>query len=188
MGTSLTKKAHWQAATLTIAGALARLLPHPPNFTPVGAMSLFAGAKMAGWQGYFLPLAVMLVTDPILSAIHGFPAFSELTPVIYASFLINVWIGQRFLSRSAGPVRILLLTSVCSLKFFLMTNFAVWAFGDGTLYAHTWAGLMACYTLAIPFLGRTLMGDLLFSALLFGLYEFSKKRLQDQEKFPTREN
>jgi len=69
-----------------------------------------------------------------------------------------------------------------------MTNFAVWAFGDGTLYAHTWAGLMACYTLAIPFLGRTLMGDLLFSALLFGLYEFSKKRLQDQEKFPTREN
>src|SRR4051812_43471207 len=62
------------------------------NFAPVGAMSLFAGARMRGWQAYALPIALMAVTDPFLGG------YSFATPFIYASFLLNVWIGSRLRS------------------------------------------------------------------------------------------
>src|SRR3972149_2083691 len=81
------------ALGLTVLGGLARLIPHPANFTPVGALGLFAGARLAGWQAYAVPLALMAVTDPIIGAIYGFPAYSFVTIAIYASFLINVAIG-----------------------------------------------------------------------------------------------
>jgi hypothetical protein len=55
------------ALSLTVLGAVARLLPHPPNFVPAGAMSLFAGARLSAWQAYLIPLALMALTDPILA-------------------------------------------------------------------------------------------------------------------------
>jgi hypothetical protein len=53
-----------------------------------------------------------------------------------------------------------------SLLFFMLTNFAVWAFG--TLYPRTWEGLMQCYVAALPFLDKTVIGDLFWNAVLFG--------------------
>jgi hypothetical protein len=55
-----------------------------------------------------------------------------------------------------------------SLQFFLLTNFA-WLAGS-SLYPHTLAGVMQCYVAAIPFYGRTLASDLIYSAALFGLH------------------
>ncbi len=85
------------AFTLTVAAALLRLAPHPPNFAPVGSVALFGGAKLRGWQAYCVPLLAMLVTDPIRSRIEGnYAAYSWGTLIIYASFLINVDPGARF--------------------------------------------------------------------------------------------
>jgi hypothetical protein len=75
------------AVGLTILGMLARLVPHAPNFTPVGGVSLFAGGRLNGWKAYALPLVLMLVTDPLVGG------YSFSTPFVYASFLIYVWIG-----------------------------------------------------------------------------------------------
>ena len=61
----------------------------PANFAPVGSISLFAGARLRGWQAYVLPLVLMAVTDPLVGG------YSVATPLVYASFLINVWIGSR---------------------------------------------------------------------------------------------
>src|SRR5450432_4780654 len=97
------KSARPVALALTILSALARLLPHPPNFTPVGGMSLFAGARLAGWYAYLVPLAMMAVTDALLAAIKGTPA-SLVSPFVYASFLIDVWIGRTLLARSENPI------------------------------------------------------------------------------------
>src|SRR5207245_1343007 len=72
------------AMGLTMLGALARVVPHPWNFTPVGGMSLFAGARLPGWQAYLLPIALMAVTDPFVGG------YSRVTPFVYLSFLINV--------------------------------------------------------------------------------------------------
>ena len=77
------------AVALTILRALGRLLPHLPNVTPVGASSLFAGARVNGWMAYLLPILVMAATDPLVGG------YTRATPVIYLRFLISIWIGRR---------------------------------------------------------------------------------------------
>ncbi len=167
------------ALGLTILGALARLLPHPPNFVPVGGLSLFAGARLPGWQACLIPLLLMAVTDPILAALYGFSAYTKMTPIVYGSFLVNVWIGRRLRS-SESALRIGIAAFVCSLQFFLITNFAVWA--GSRMYPQTWTGLAACYAAALPFFGRTLAGDLFYSAVLFGLHAWLSRTIFLEEK------
>ena len=104
------------AIGLTVLGALARLLPHPPNFAPVGSLSLYAGGRLRGWQAYLLPLVLMAATDPLVGG------YSFATPFIYFSFLINVWIGSRLRS-TESPLRIGAAVGVASLQFFLISNF-----------------------------------------------------------------
>ncbi|MGI8989676.1 MAG: DUF6580 family putative transport protein [Bryobacteraceae bacterium] len=149
------------ALGLTILSGVARLLPHPPNFTPVGSMSLFAGARIPGWLAYLLPLVVMAVTDPLVGG------YTKATALIYFSFLISVWIG-RHLRKSDNPIRIGAAAFLCSLQFFLITNFAVWL--GSRFYPQTFSGLLESYASALPFFGRTLAGDLFFTAVLFGLH------------------
>lgn len=164
------------AIGLTVAGALARLMPHPPNFAPVGGMSLFAGARLRGWQAYLLPVVLMLVTDPLKGG------YSKESVFVYASFLINVWIGRRFLRNSESPWRIGGAAVACSIQFFLITNFAAWL-GNGS-YAQTFAGLMDSYWLALPFFGRTLAGDLVTTGALFGLHAWLSRRVSVAERVP----
>src|SRR6185369_15181989 len=76
------------AVGLMLLGALIRVTQHL-NFAPVGAISLFAGARLRGWKAWALPLALMAITDPLLGG------YSRQTPLVYASFLISVWIGTR---------------------------------------------------------------------------------------------
>ena len=160
------------AIWMTTLGALARLIPHPANFTPVGSLSLFAGSRMAGWQAYFIPLLLMAVTDPIIGYAYGFAAYSATTPFIYASFLINVWIGQRLL-RNVNFLRLGSVVMLASLQFFLLTNVGVWL--NSGMYAKSFSGLLACYIAAIPYYGRTLAGDLFYAAVFFGLYTMAKR-------------
>jgi hypothetical protein len=149
------------ALSLTVLGAVARLLPHAPNFTPVGSVSLFGGARLRGWQAWLVPLALMAVTDPLVGG------YSVATPFVYASFLISVWLG-RHLRGSENALRIGGLCAVSSVQFFLVTNFGTWL-GTG-MYPYTFSGLTLCYVNALPFFGRTLAGDLLYTAALFGLH------------------
>lgn len=161
------------AIGLTVLSALGRLIPHAPNVTPLGGSCLFAGSRIAGWLAYLLPLAVMIATDPLVG---GYRANS---PVIYASFLISVWIGRR-LVRDVTAVRVGGAAFLCSFQFYLITNFAVWfgaAKGASHAYAMSVSGLLECYTAALPFWGRTLAGDLLFSGALFGMYALLSRRI-----------
>jgi hypothetical protein len=157
---------HWAAIALTILGALLRLVPHPPNFAPIGGTGLFAGSRLRTWQAYLVPLIAMALTDPIRSWIEGgFPAYTQMTLVIYASMLVYVFLGQTLLRKSRKPGRIAIVCLLGSTQFFLITNFFVWL-GHDVVYAHTFAGLIACYTEALPFFGWTLGGDLFYTAVL----------------------
>jgi hypothetical protein len=149
---------------LIASGALARVLPHLPNFTPVGSFSMFGGARLRGWQAWIVPLALMAITDPFVGG------YSATTPFVYASFLIAVWIGTRLRS-TESPLLIGTAAVICSLQFFLITNFGSWLSFPQT-YAHTWAGLGTCYLAALPFYGRTLASELLYSGALFGLHSW----------------
>lgn len=167
------------AIGLTVLSALGRLVPHAPNVTPLGGSCLFAGSRINGMLAYLLPLAVMLVTDPFAYWGHGYTLAS---PVIYASFLVNVWLGRRLLGSSdrITPVRVGGTAFLCSLQFFVLTNLALWVGGvarHNPIYSADLAGFVRCYTMALPFWGRTLAGDLLFSGALFGLYELLSRRM-----------
>jgi hypothetical protein len=168
-------------AAFTVAMRVAaRLLVKDPlafafwNFMPVGALGLFAGARYRSWQAYLVPLAAMLASDLLLIkplADQGFAAFGKLTPVIYLSFGLNVLIG-RLMRPTSSFLWIAPLAVLTSLQFFLTSNFAVWALGDGSLYPHNFAGLVMCYTAAVPFY-NSLAADLLYSAAFFGLHSLA---------------
>ena len=164
------------ATGLTVLGAVARLLPHAPNFTPVGSLSLFGGARLRGWQAFLLPLVLMVVTDPLVGG------YSSATPWVYASFLISVWLG-RYLRGSENAFRIGAVCVVASAQFFALTNFGVWL--AGATYPHTASGLALCYVSAIPFFGRTLAGDLLYTGALFGLHAWLSRAVYRPERVPV---
>jgi hypothetical protein len=164
------------AIGLTVLSALGRLMPHFPNVTPVGGSCLFAGSKVSGLLAYLLPLVVMGATDPFMH--EG--SYSWTSIAVYSCFLINVWIGRRML-RSVTPMRVGAAAFLCSAQFFLLTNFALW-FAGGLTHSpwHTpgLAGLLSTYALGLPFWGRTLAGDLFFSAALFAMYGLLARRME----------
>jgi len=142
-----------------VAAAALRLVPHPPNFTPIGAMALFSGAFL-GRRGlaFVAPLAALLLSDLVL----GFYAGME---IVYPSVALVVLIGW-WVSNKRTAVRIGMAAVASSVSFFLITNFGMWLFSG--FYPLTSAGLAACFVAAIPFFQNTITGDLFFSALLFG--------------------
>ena len=161
----------WLSVAVGLAVA-ARLLPHPPNFTPLAALGLFAGAvslrpKLAG----FAILAAMLVSDMFLG-------FHPLMPVIYGCLLANIAIGTFFVRGGRGSRfsfnlkstgRIFAGSLMGSVLFFVVTNFAHFL----AFYPMTSSGLMSCYTAAIPFFQYTITGDLVYSGVLFGAFALS---------------
>jgi hypothetical protein len=142
-----------------LAAAVLRLVPHPPNFTPIGAIALFSGAYL-GRRGlaFAAPLAALLLSDVVLGFYHGM-AF------VYASVALIVVIGWWVSSRRTA-LRIGAAAVASSVSFFLITNFGMWLFSG--FYPLTSAGLAACFVAAIPFFQNTLAGDLFYSGLLFG--------------------
>ena len=152
-------------AIIALAAAL-RIAPHPWNFTPVGAMALFSGAIIRNRRlAFFFPLLALFAGDIFIG-------FHKLMPVVYASFLISVangfWLRER---RSVA--RVSAATLLGAVQFFLVTNFAVWAFGLS--YPRTGAGLLACYAAGVPFFWNTLAGDVIYAALLFGGFALAER-------------
>jgi len=152
---------------LIIAAAATRLIPHPPNVTPIAAMALLGGAEFSSKRAAFLvPLVALCLSDVVLG-------FYATAPVVYACFAFTVclgfWVRGR---RSAARIAVAAIAS--AVLFFVATNFAVWA--AGTLYPRTGAGLAACYVAAIPFFRNLLAGNLIYSALLFGALALAESR------------
>ncbi len=158
----------WLALTLVVTGVVLRVMPHPWNFAPIGAIALFGGARFD--RRYFavgIPLLAMFVGD-------AFIGFHSLMPVIYATYALIAVIGMFLRDRATIPAigGCVLLSSTI---FYLTTNFAVWAMG--TMYAKSAAGLLACYIAAIPFFGNTFVSDALYSAIFFGIFALAERRI-----------
>lgn len=160
MKTKLTPAEYALAIGLIFLGVSARLLPHPANFAPMGAIAIFSGLILPRRLALWLPLAALLVSDIFLGFYHW-----PIMLTVYASLLLTTWISGR-LSLKFAPVAGLTLLS--SIFFFLTTNAAVWGFG--TLYTHDLAGLGQSYLMAMPFFRNSLLSDLFFTGLLVGTY------------------
>jgi len=161
------------AVLLVFLGALSRLLPHPPNFVAMGALALYAGARLPRRWSIEVPLAALALSDFVLDAGSGRAAISGMRLTVYATFAVIVLAG-RLARLQFGPARLLTLSIGSSLLFFLTSNFAEWL-GD-PLYPKTGAGLALCFAAAIPFFWNTLAADLLGTAVLFGLDALSRRQ------------
>src|SRR5262245_2860886 len=166
------------AMGLVALDVVARLAPHAPNFTPVAASALFAGAVLRSRTlALAVPLAAMVISDLVLGW-HDWRVMG----VVYASLALPALLG--LCVRSQAAILLLPLSLSSSLLFFATTNFAVWAFSG--MYAHDLHGLMHCYVAALPFLQNTVIGDMFWTTLLFGAWWGAKFLLVSKVRFKTR--
>lgn len=163
--------------------ALTRFLPHPPNFTAVGAMAIFGGALYTSWlMRILLPLAIMFITDLVInnvmyaSAYDGFAWATSGAAYIYGAIVLMVVLGQ-LIAKSSKLKDVALASVLGSLVFFLITNFGVWA-SPMSMYPQSFDGLLASYTAGLPFLINNMVSTLLFSGVLFGAYFFASSKLE----------
>jgi hypothetical protein len=162
------------SSILIFAAALSRLLPHPDNFTPVMAIALAGGVYLDKRLALIIPLAALIISDMFIG-------FHNTIFFVYGSFLIIGFLGL-WLKSHKKPFTILGTTLFGSTIFFIITNFGVWLTGGGWFYPKTWQGLVECYTLAIPFFRNTVAGDVVYTGVLFGLFELSRYSLRLFEK------
>jgi len=150
----------WVALGLVVFGVVMCLTSHPANLAPVGAIALFGGAILPRKVGWWLPLAVMILSDAIIGFYHGI-LFTWL------GFLLVGLLGMSMRDQT-NWFRVPFGAMCGAMIFFIVSNFGVWL--QGQLYPHTFAGLVTCYEMALPFFRNTFYGDFLYSWLFFGMY------------------
>lgn len=171
-------------SAIIVIAALSRLLfVLIPNFSPIGAIALFGAAHFSKkYLAFLIPIAAMWMSDLLINNViypRMFPDFYDgafawgISWWVYGSFIAVVLLG--FVLLKKVKIKNVLLASVLTaIVFFLVTNFGVWA--GGAMYPNTASGLLLCYGAAVPFFWNTLLSNLLFSAVLFGGYEWAKGR------------
>jgi|LFIK01.1.fsa_nt_gi hypothetical protein len=163
-----------------LLAVLSRILPHPYNFTPLGAIALFGAAYFTNktWA-ILIPLGAMWLSDLFLNNVlfssfyEGFTLFHSNMIWVYGSLVLIALLGMKVLKKVTLP-RVLGSAVGASVLFFLVSNLGVWL--TTPMYPLTPEGLIACYTAAIPFFHHTLAGDLIYCGVLFGGFEYLRYR------------
>jgi len=153
--------------SMIFAAAALRLLPHPSNFEPIGALALFAGAHLEKRRAFLIPILAMLLSDAVIG-------FHSQLPLVYSAFGLIACMGFSLKGRVTASA-VTLSAFAASLLFFAVTNLGVWAFDS--LYPHTMTGLIACYVAALPFFANSVAGTLFYSAVLFGGFALAERKL-----------
>jgi hypothetical protein len=166
---------------MIVLAAFSRLIPHPPNFAPIGAMALFGAAYFSKkFIALIIPVLSMLISDLVINNtiyaqyFEGFTFFYQGFYWTYAAFIVIGVIGF-FMLKKVQLKSVILASLFAAVLFFIISNFGVWA--SGTMYPQNFSGLIACYTAAIPFFKNTLMGNLVYSGVLFGAFELAQNRI-----------
>lgn len=146
---------------IILLAVFARLIPHAPNFAPIGGLALFSGSNFKRKSALLIPLSAMFISDIFLG-------FHKTVPFVYASFIMIALIGG--LIKNNKWQSLLKASLISSVLFFLITNFGVWA--TSTMYQKNLSGLMQSYVMGIPFFRNTLISDLFYTFSFFYGYIF----------------
>ncbi len=157
---------------IIVLAAATRLIPDPPNFTPIIAMGLFGGAYIHNRSlAVIVPIGAMFLADLFLG-------FHSTIYFVYGSLLLVTMLGMILIKKiTIKNCTIAALSS--SFLFFIITNFGVWL--TSGYYPKNIEGILACYTMALPFLGNTLAGTLIYSSVMFGGYELLKRSVSQSK-------
>ncbi len=182
--TMQTNKRILIVSAIIIGAALTRLIPHPMNFAPLGAMALFGSAYLSrNGVGLFATMMAWFISDLLLNnfvyATSGFTLFTQGSFFIYGSIVLIYFLGKGLLKEVTMP-KMLAGSLGASVIFFVLSNLGVWLSEQG--YPLTMGGLVACYTMALPFFQNTLIGDLFYALVLFLIYERYLKSMMVPDK------
>lgn len=166
------------ALVFAVAALAVRFSPVPTNVALMGGLSLFAGCYLRGWKAWALPLGCMALSDLIghWGRISDMGFYHPATMIsVYLGYACIVALGGGL--RRAGneqendhPLWVVSASGLGSIAFFIISNFGSWL--DPQMgYENSFAGLMQCYWMALPFFRGTVMSDLFASALFFGSYQ-----------------
>ena len=157
---------------LILVLVFARLIPHPPNFTPIIAVAIMSGYF---FRNIYLSFAILLISMLLADAFIGF--YSNML-FVYLSLLLIVFIFHK-ISEKMNFKNLFICGFIASLIFFIISNFGVWVLGSpGVLdlpYEKNLNGLVECYILAIPFFGNTFLSTLIFSYPAIFIYKSFNK-------------
>lgn len=178
----MNKKFYLGLSVFFIA-VVSRLLPHYPNFTPIESIALFGGTYLAYKKlSYILPLVALYLTDIILNNTllrsffpdqEGFIWFSDYMIYSFIAIIGIAFIG-RLIRKKVKPTTVLIGAGGSSVLFFIISNFGVWL--SSPIYSKSVSGLIECYTMALPFFRNSFLSTIVFSAVLFGIYEIALNR------------
>ena len=167
--------------SLILFASFTRIIPHMPNFTPIGAMALFGGAYLKNkYHALIIPIASLWISDLIINNFI-FSFYSDFTWFYpgflwqYASFILIIIVGYFFLKK-LNFKNVFISTIFSSVLFFIITNLGVWL--SGTMYSLDLQGLITCYFMALPFFKGTVLGFICYSTFLFSTLELSKYKFQ----------
>ena len=172
------KKLNLQTGVLSIIillAAFTRIMPHPPNFSPMAAIGLFGAAHFAKkWQAFFIPLIGIWISDLV---INNYVYSSSSSNIVwfysgfywqYISYILIIFVGLFIFNKGISLTKTVGGMISSSGIFFLVSNFGVWA--GGTMYPKNFGGLITCYAAGVPFIHNTIISDVLFTTVLFGTY------------------
>ncbi len=172
------KKLNLQTGVLSIIillAAFTRIMPHPPNFSPMAAIGLFGAAHFAKkWQAFFIPLIGIWVSDLVInnyvysSSSSNFVWFYSGFYWQYMSYILIIFAGLFIFNRGISLTKTFGGMISSSGIFFFVSNFGVWA--GGIMYPKNFGGLITCYAAGVPFIHNTIISDVLFTTVLFGTY------------------
>jgi len=154
------------------------------NFTPIGAMGLFGGAYFTNkWKAFAFPLLTLFASDLVINLVVFGGKYGVMYNgwyVIYGIFALIVFLGN-WLIKKVSVKNILIASIVAAFSHWLLADFSVWLSGGTDLRTMTpltknWAGLIQCYAQGFPFMKNFLMGNLIYSAVLFGGFELAQLR------------
>ena len=152
---------------LIIVAMLIRLFPHPANFTPILAIAIFSGALLGKkWYAFIVPILIMLLSDLVIG-------FHSTMWAVYLSFALVVALGM-YLCKNIRFKNVFLTSIISALLFFVITNFACFLHG---WYGYSFAGLMTCYEMAIPFFRMEILSTMMYATAFWGIYYLVEKKV-----------
>lgn len=165
-------------AAMRIVFSLEPTMSPIATFTPLGAMALFGGAYFQkNIKAYLFPLLTLWLGDIILNRLVYYNEWRILYDgwyFTYGAYALMVFAGQRMI-RKASLKNIVFASLVATLIHWIGTSPSCFVIAN-SMYPKTWDGYLTSLVAAIPYERNFLVGTLVYSGLLFGLFEWAKTK------------
>jgi len=149
---------------LTLLCFLSRICPHPPNMTLLIPACLMLVTRLGYTWGLGISMSLLASSDEVLGLMYGWPVTGNWQWLVMSGLAGILVMGYMPINRL---VSFMTSSLIAGFVYWLWTNLGVWWQSD--LYACHIKGLMACYTMALPFLATQLISDGLGAMLVWSI-------------------